>query len=216
MAAGVGPSRSGPTVAAAADAVEWRAPDVGVIHPYYGTTRREVDEELNRVPPPRREDGAVLIGLVGGSVANAVASALQSALEVWFRDNDIPLRPVVLELAINSSKQPQQVMVIANNLLLGGEYDIIVNLDGRNELIFPQENYFYEGVSPFYPRWWHDTLAGRLNDTQKLLVSRIYGLRQRQQRGGTPWRRRRPGGGRRFGALSIVISGSVPPHRFWP
>ena len=190
---GGGPSRFEPTAAAAADAVEWRAPGVGVVHPYYGTTRRRVEEELNQVPPRRRENGAVMIGLVGGSVADWVAPAFQSALEVWFRDNDIPLRPVVLELAIGSSKQPQQVMVIANSLSLGGEYDIIVNLDGRNELIFPHENYFYDGVSPFYPRWWHDTLSGRLNDTQKLLVSRIHALRQRQQLGDAlataePWR----------------------------
>ena len=193
---GGGPSRFEPTADAAdtADAAAGlRVPAVGVLHPYYGVTHRGIEAELNRVPPPRRENGAVLIGLVGGSVAGLVAPALQSALEVWFRDNDIPLRPVILNLSIGASKQPQQVMVIANNLLLGGEYDIIVNVDGRNDLIYPHENYFGEGVSPFYPRWWDDTLSRRLDDTQKLLVSRIYALRQRQQLWGdlataTPWR----------------------------
>ena len=166
----------------AADAAEGRPLGFARIdHPYYGYTRVEPGHPMNQAPPPRRSDGAVLIALVGGSVGLGVTEAFRYALGDWFRDNDIPLRPIVLGLANNAVKQPQQVMMIANTLSLGGEYDIIVNLDGYNELATTHESYFDYGVSPFYPFGWQQQQAG-LADAQKLLVSRIYALRQREQR----------------------------------
>ena len=105
--------------------------------------------DLNQVPPPRRQDGVVLIGLLGGSVSRDVADAFRSALAAWFRDNGIPARPVVLGLAYGGVKQPQQVMQIANTLSLGGEYDIIVNLDGYNELVLSHQGYFRRWIIPF-------------------------------------------------------------------
>ena len=160
-------------------------------HPYYGYTRPEAEHLMNQTPPPRREDGVLLIGLVGGSVGLDVAGAFRSALETWCRSNDIPLRPVVLELAYYGISQPQQVMQIANTLALGGEYDIIVNLDGFNDLVVPHENYQERGIAPFYPTRWQ--LQPGFTEAQALLVGRIAVLRLRQQRlnavaGAQPWR----------------------------
>ncbi len=191
---GGGPSRPQPTVGDAAEDVEL-FPTAGferAEHPYYGYTRVEADHVSNRVPPPRRQDGVVLIGLVGGSVGQRVTAAFANALAVWFRDNGIPLRPVVLGLAGPAMKQPQQVMQISNTLSLGGEYDIIVNLDGYNELIFALRNYYDDGVSPFFPHLWH-LLHQSPTDAQKLTLSRIYTLRQREERlaasaAAEPWR----------------------------
>ena len=165
-----------------------------VIHPYYGYTRRDPARAVNQIPPPRRADGVVLIGLLGGSLAWFVAPDFQDALEVWFREHDIPLRPVVLELADYAMKQPQQAIQITNTLALGGEYDIIANLDGHNELILAHENYFNSGVSPYYPFYWQSLLSGQLTDAEKALVSRIHAQRQRQHRlaawsAAAPWRR---------------------------
>ena len=164
-----------------------------VSHPYHGYTQASANHELNRVPPPRRQDDTVLIALLGGSVSREATPAFRSALEAWFRDNDIPLRPVVLELAFSAMKQPQQVMIIANALSVGGEYDIVVNLDGYNELVLPEISYFWFGLSPFYPPGWHQEQAGRLTSAQRLAASRIYALRQRQQQldglaAAAPWR----------------------------
>ena len=163
-----------------------------ISHPFYGYTRVEDWHPMNQVPPPRREEGVVLIALQGGSVALGVAGAFRDALTAWFQDNDIPLRPVVIELAHSGMKQPQQVMQIANTLALGGEYDIIVNLDGYNELILTRRNHFLDGISPFFPLGW-DYLQDELTDAQQQLVSRSYGLRQREQRlaagaAAAPWR----------------------------
>ena len=163
-----------------------------ISHPYYGYARPGTQWTMNRVPPRRREDGVMLIGLLGGSMAMFAADAFQSALEAWFQNNGIPLRPVVLELAYSGMKQPQQVMQVANILSLGGEFDIIVNLDGHNELIIAHENYFIEKISPFFPYGWQ--LQQELTGAQKLLAGRIYTLRQREQRlavqgRAEPWRR---------------------------
>ena len=84
-----------------------------------------------------------------------------------------------------------QMMQIANTLALGGEYDIIVNLDGFNDLVVPHENYQERGIAPFYPTRWH--LQPGFTEAQALLVGRIAVLRLRQQRlnagaGARPWR----------------------------
>ena len=190
---GGGPAGRSPTPAVEANRVEHlRTGTSGrIIHPYYGYTRPEADYALNQLPPPRRQEGVVLIALVGGSMGLYVTEAFRSALKDWFRDNDIPLRPVVLGLAYSGIKQPQQVMQIANTLALGGEYDIIVNLDGRNELAITHQNYFRSGLSPFYPYGWYQRQG--LTGPQMLVANRIYALRQRQQRigaaaGARPWR----------------------------
>ena len=176
---GGGPAALLPEPAATDDAEDDIRNNWVILHPYYGYTRTDPGYLLNRLPL-RREDGVVLIALVGGSVGRYVAAALQSALEAWFRDNDIPLRPVTLELASNGMKQPQQMIQIANTLALGGEYDIIVNLDGHNELIVSQDNYFQYDVFPFFPLWWQELVT--LTAADKLLVGQIALERERQER----------------------------------
>ena len=160
-------------------------------HPYYGYTRPEPEHPMNQAPPPRREDGAVLIALLGGSVGLGVTDAFRNALESWFRRNAIPLRPIVLGLAYNGMKQPQQVMQIAHSRSLGGEFDIIVNLDGHNELFISHVNYFDYGVSPFFPLWWQQLVAFTADDRPRL--GRIAAERARQERRlqmaqARPWR----------------------------
>ena len=190
------PPQSGPAGRGATDAVERQSPvfvTQRVNHPYYGYTRVDADHVMNRVPPPRRQDGVVLIALVGGSLARYVTSAFQDALHTWFQDNGIPQRPVVLGLNYNAVKQPQQAIMVVNNLSLGGEYDIIVNLDGHNELIFTQENWNRYGLSPFFPYGWQLQQQG-ITGAQRILVSRIDAARQRKQRldalgAAEPWRR---------------------------
>ena len=187
------PPAGGVATNAAANAAAMPA-DAGsrISHPYYGYTRSDAAAALNQTPPPRREDGVALIALLGGSVAWQVSDAFRSALTAWFRENGIPLRPVVLELSHLGWKQPQQVIAIANTLALGGEYDIIVNLDGYNELVFTENLYIGHNQAPFFPHRWRRSLVN--TNPEKLLVSRIYALRQRQQRldalaNAEPWRR---------------------------
>ena len=148
-------------------------------HPFYGFTGKP-DRILNVAPPQQRQADTVVIGLMGGSVAQRVAPFLQEALNRRFAANQLPRRPVVLNLAVVAAKQPQQMMIVANTLLLGGEFDLIVNLDGVNEVVGGEEWNFKNGVFPFLPQWW-DKRVG-LTRAEVLLAGQVGALRREQAR----------------------------------
>ena len=126
-----------------------------ILHPYYGYTGWSPDYYPNDMPPRQGRGDTVLIGLLGGSVAQQVEPFLQSALDQHFAANNRPRQPVVLGLALGDLKQPQQTALVAHTLLLGGEFDLIVNLDGRNEVTRSVSQSLEEGVFPFFPRLWN-------------------------------------------------------------
>ena len=105
-----------------------------IIHPFYGSTAGSPRDALNKMPPRQWQEDTVVVGLLGGSVADDVKPYLEVALERWFAANELPRRPAVFDLALGGSKQPTQTLIVTNTLLLGGEFDLIVNLDGFNEL----------------------------------------------------------------------------------
>ena len=105
-----------------------------IMHPFYGSTAGSPRDALNKMPPRQRQEDTVVVGLLGGSVAADVKPYLEVALERWFAAKELPRRPAVFDLALGGSKQPTQTMIVTNTLLLGGEFDLIVNLDGFNEL----------------------------------------------------------------------------------
>ena len=151
----------------------------GISHPFYGFNHNRASSELNAMPLQLRQEDTVVIGLLGGSVAQDVQPFLQFALNRWFAANRLPRRAVVLSLAIGGAKQPQQTMIMVNNLLLGGEFDLIVNLDGFNEMVFSGEN-FGNGVSPFFSGRWHNRVG--LTRADILRAGRIGVLRREQAR----------------------------------
>lgn len=152
---------------------------IRVFHPYYGHTPVAPWNEQNVMPPPGEADDAVVIGVMGGSVAHHVMPAFRRAVYRYFLDNDLGRRPVVVNLAYLSVKQPQQVMITANILLLGGEFDLLVNLDGYNETRYPVE--FDSPVEPlafpFMPAKWN---LFNLTAGETLLFGRIHDLRAAQ------------------------------------
>ena len=130
-------------------------------------------------PRPRRED-KVVIGLLGGSVATQVRPFLQSALNRWFDARKLPRQPVVLNLAMGGAQQPQQTLIVAHILLLGGEFDLLVNLDGVNEMLGSVGLNFRDGVFPFLPLWWNNRVG--LTGEELLLAGQIGILRREQAR----------------------------------
>ena len=126
-------------------------------HPVYGFTRWGPEHDLNVMPPRQKREDLALIGLFGGSVADQVTPYVRREVAAYFSANNLERRPVVLNMARGVYKQPQQVMVAANTLLLGGHFDIIVNLDGYNE-IAPTHRARQWGEQPFFPENWN-TLA---------------------------------------------------------
>ena len=146
-------------------------------HPFHGISAAEPVHDLNVMPPwPQREDVA-LIGLFGGSVAQEVTPAFRRALARYFSANNLIRRPVVLEMGHATMQQPQQVMIAANALLLGGHFDLIVNLDGYNEMANPLAGY-QRGSYPWFPRYWDFRL--NLTAAEYRLVGRIGVLREKR------------------------------------
>ena len=145
-------------------------------HPFYAYTPPDAWDALNLMPPPQRED-TVIIAVLGGSVANEVAPPLRSALYRYFIDHNLPRRPLLLDLTEGGMKQPQQFAAAANALLLGGHFDLLVNLDGFNETYSAYLNY-QQGVFPFFPNRWSHTLD--LTAEETLLIGRIALLRAEQ------------------------------------
>ena len=95
-----------------------------------------------------------MVGLLGGSVAAQLQPFLEAALARRLAAHRRPRQPVVLNLALGGVKQPQQTLMIANALLLGGKFDLIVNLDGFNEISGSTGRSFQQGIFPLFPVRW--------------------------------------------------------------
>ena len=149
-------------------------------HPFYGYTRNLSYHDLNAMPPQQRRENLAIIGLLGGSVAQDLKPFLQEALNRWFAANDLPRQPAVIGWAVAGQKQPQQVIIVANHLLLGGEVDLIINLDGHNELTGSALLELEDDTFPFFHYYWNNQVS--LTAEEVLRAGRIQVLRREQAR----------------------------------
>lgn len=115
----------------------------------------------DKSPLLSRSPDRVIVGIFGGSVGmslgifgvEALFSELQQLEE--FAGKEF----VAVRVVLGSHKQPQQFLTLSYLLALGGQFDIIVNLDGFNEVALPPARNLKDDVNPFFPRGW----SGRLN-----------------------------------------------------
>jgi hypothetical protein len=157
------------------------------IHPYLGWVMNpDVDAGLDfggrhlpvnqfgllddRGDVPQRSGDRLIVGILGGSVAWQMSvrgeAALCEALQknpAW-REREIRL----VRLAMPGYKQPQPLMALNYFLALGAEFDVIVNIDGYNEVALTAcEN---DGsVFAAYPRRWDAR-------TQDIVDPRVFAL----------------------------------------
>jgi hypothetical protein len=132
----------------------WSANNVGFVNAH----------EMRRNTPgccdyPVRTDD-VVIGVFGGSVATGLALALQRSPELAQAFATRPewsnRRVRVLNFAMPGYKQPQQALALTYFVALGQRFDLIVNIDGFNEIVTSHRNWA-AGVEPTYPA---DTIWG--------------------------------------------------------
>ncbi|MFP6703078.1 MAG: hypothetical protein VB861_15130 [Planctomycetaceae bacterium] len=109
-------------------------------------------------PLARRSPERLRVAIIGGSVAwyfsmhgrEQLEARLGQAAEFQGRQIE------VISLALSGYKQPQQLMTLAWMLSLGAEYDVVINIDGFNEVtLHPAENHSKK-VHVAYPRGWHE------------------------------------------------------------
>lgn len=195
---------------------------VYLLHPYYGYImnpnwvdeyRREsrtkdggqllIEDPMNAFgffgdvsPLQPRDPKKLVVALTGGSVA-AYAGA-------WGREafmdglSKIPAfkgrKIVLLNLGSAAYKQPQQVMVVGDILTQGGHIDLLINLDGFNEIALPRgHDAFGLGVSPFFPQIWKLSSETSFSRDAMVRMGRIALLQENRAKWAsyadrTPWR----------------------------
>jgi hypothetical protein len=94
----------------------------------------------------------LVVAVFGGSVASHLVTppqgglSIQAALQERLKGKSV----IVLCLAQNSGKEPQQVMALAMLRALGQHVDVVLNLDGFNEFAVGYQN-LSRGVHPVFP-----------------------------------------------------------------
>lgn len=160
----------------------WTKP---ILHPYVGFSidgkRRRADCESDVVedcydriktytdnPLEKRADKKLIIAILGGSFADSIGreSGQRAIIDTFrktaqYRDYEF----VFYNLGAGSFKQPQQLTRLAYYYSLGAEFDIVINIDGFNELGTTFNNYRDRNVHPAFPVFWNNRVASSMNQT---------------------------------------------------
>ncbi len=102
------------------------------------------------------------VAIFGGSVANGVCFAgrpellRQLGAAAALAGKHVRVRC----FALGGYKQPQQLMALTEALSLGERFDVVLNIDGFNEVALPVAENLKVKTNPFYPRWWPRRVMG--------------------------------------------------------
>lgn len=145
-----------------------------ILHPYFGFVRnpdvpehefveRTVPYPVNEFgffgPSPlvKRNPERIRVLLTGGSVAleffidakDHFEELLEALPPLAGKEVDL------ICLALGGLKQPQQVLILNYLLSIGSEPDVVLALDGFNEVVLPAVENIPNGVYPYFPRKWN-------------------------------------------------------------
>ena len=136
------------------------------------------------------------IGIFGGSVAymfcfqgrDTLIAALQA--QPAFQGNSLAVRCY----ALGGYKQPQQLMTLGYLLSRGRKLDVVINLDGFNEIALAYFDNYHHGVAPHYPRGWKERVDDFSDRQVQWLLGRAAFLRRHRvalarRFSAEPWRR---------------------------
>ena len=140
--------------------------DSFILHPFLGAVflgdsrnpqRLRYHWWIPRLEEPSLDDpGSVYVAMVGGSVAGILVAGGWDLIEA--RLQEVPAfagrRIQLLDMTAPGNKQPQQLMAVAYLLSLGARIDVLVNLDGLNEVGLELLNNLESEVFPAYPWTW--------------------------------------------------------------
>jgi hypothetical protein len=123
----------------------------------------------------KRAEGRVIIGIAGGSVASHFSCQGVATLKKELKKSPRFSRKelVFVNIACPGYKQPQQIMALEYAMALGGEFDLLINLDGFNEIAwYPFED---RPVGAFYmfPRSWRLTALDLPDARQRRLTGEM-------------------------------------------
>ena len=158
------------------------------IHPYIGFVARpgSARNEFGFPGPSplvKSSGNKVNICLTGGSVAMSLYNsckdrmALRLGQSAHFQDKEIN----IVLVALAGFKQPQQLMALSYLMAQGAEYDLVINLDGFNEIALPFSDNMPFGVSPSFPRHWNMLARkGMSSSALELMGEQAFGHNKRE------------------------------------
>ena len=170
-----------------------------IVHPYIGfginaTGAGKMGFGLMQAAPPAQstqEGGKFRVLVLGGSVAvqtlqsdpetgAARESFIAAAMRRAFAKEGLNIEPWVFAGALPGGKQPQQLMVYTFLTILGGEFDLVLNLDGFNEMTLAMDEAHLSNLHPVYPRGWDTMLGNRLTAHKLRAIAQLLKLREAQ------------------------------------
>jgi len=153
-----------------------------VIHPYLGyvcdpTMTRYANQFGFRGKNPlqqQRSEDKLIVAILGGSVAEGFSWDGMPAVErllknhPQFSDKEF----LVVNLANGGYKQPQQLLVLTLMLAMGAHFDIVINIDGFNEVALDEHANAIAGIFPAYPNAWNAFVRPMTDPTTRQIVGR--------------------------------------------
>jgi hypothetical protein len=160
-----------------------------ILHPYAGFSYNPSrDPEVNEFgfygesPVVSRDPGRVNVALLGGSVTRDLYQMAGERLATLlaesprYRGREIHL----IYLAVDGFKQPQSLLALTFALYLGAEYDVVINLDGFNEVVLPLTDNLPNRIFPHYPRVWNLYADKGLSLIHVAQVAELMSIRKKQ------------------------------------
>ena len=159
-----------------------------ILHPYLGFVNVP-NKNYNRFcfpgadPITHKSADTLNVCLTGGSVALGLYNTSRDRIierlktSKYFKDKEIK----IVLFALGGFKQPQQLLALNYFLSLGAQYDIVINLDGFNEIVLPFSDNLPSHVFPSYPRHWNIYSRKSLDSKVQLLLSKQVALKEKQR-----------------------------------
>lgn len=168
-----------------------------VLHPYLGFA---IDPDLAREdgfpngpvgelgflgadPLAAAPPGSARVAVLGGSFASQLCVRAGDALRAALAPHaSIRNRPISLDcLAIGSARQPQQLMTLSWLASLGVRYDLVLVVDGFNDIVVPLTYNYRKRIFRSFPQGWDQRAAGLPDRETLLAIGRVAGLDDRRQ-----------------------------------
>jgi len=151
------------------------------IHPYLGYVRDAAKLEDTspygflgeNTPFVKKTKDNLVVGVFGGSFAMGVSRRRETFVTMLkkisqFKDKEIIIQP----LTLGGYKQPQQLMTLSYFLSLGVHFDVVINIDGFNEVALPLSDNIPKKIHPLYPRLWFTRFKKSFNSELLKMMTR--------------------------------------------
>lgn len=169
------------------------------LHPYlgyvYDPTGAIGSYDVNRHgfrgvegPILEREPQTVNVAVFGGSVAQMFYDHGRDEFVRSLREHPAfaDQRIRVVGFATGGYKQPQQLLALSYMLGLGAEFDLVINLDGFNEVALAEQQSVHAGVNPFFPSRWKQLASNSTSPATMRRIGAVAAARM-QRSGAAAW-----------------------------